>query len=186
MGSIIFITGGARSGKSRFAEMLMAKHDDVIYIATAVGFDDEMRDRIARHRAQRNPQWTTVECFRDFKNILPGMCADKGYMLLDCVTVMITNLMVADSGIDWDAAGMGLVEAVEKNIRAELTDIIQMAREFHGETVIVSNELGMGLVPPTPLGRHYRDIAGKMNQYIAAEADKVYFMVSGIPVVVKG
>ncbi|OHD67019.1 MAG: bifunctional adenosylcobinamide kinase/adenosylcobinamide-phosphate guanylyltransferase [Spirochaetes bacterium RBG_13_51_14] len=185
MGTITFITGGARSGKSRFAESLLSGKDDVLYLATAIGFDDEMRDRIAKHRSRRNPGWETVECHRGFAGELITRLAGRRYILLDCVTIMINNIMVVDSDVDWNRAGMDAVDRVEQHIQREIFDFIVIARNFTGETLIVSNEIGLGLVPPTPLGRYYRDIAGKVNQLIAAESDYVYLMVSGIPVKIK-
>jgi adenosylcobinamide kinase / adenosylcobinamide-phosphate guanylyltransferase len=185
MGKIIFITGGARSGKSRYAESILSGKNDVLYVATGIGFDEEMKDRIARHRLQRNPNWETVECYRGLPAVLKDRLADKKYVLLDCVTIMISNIMVLDAGIDWDKAGMNEVDQVELNVREEVAGFIKMSRDFAGETLIVSNELGMGIVPDAPLGRYYRDIAGKMNQFIAAEADDVYMMLSGIPMKIK-
>ena len=185
MGKIMFITGGARSGKSRFAESLLAGRDNVLYVATGIAFDEEMRDRICRHRSQRNPSWETVECYRDFSSALANKLAGRGAVLLDCVTIMINNIMVVDSGVDWDSAGMDIVEKVETAIQKEISDFMRIASDFKGEVLIVSNELGMGIVPPTPLGRHYRDIAGKINQMIAAAADAVYLLVSGIPLKIK-
>lgn len=185
MGAIIFITGGARSGKSRFAESLIAGMDNVLYVATGLGFDDEMKDRIARHKSQRNPAWKTVECYRDLARSLKRDLPDRGYVLLDCVTIMVSNFMVLDAGIDWDSAGIDAADRIEKVIWKEISDFLEMARDYNGQTIIVSNELGMGIVPPTPLGRYYRDIAGKMNQVIAAAADEVCLMVSGVPVKIK-
>jgi len=185
MGAIIFITGGARSGKSRFAESLLAGKDNVLYVATGLGFDDEMKDRIARHRSQRNPAWTTVESYRDLARSLKHDLPDRGHLLLDCVTIMVSNFMVLDAGVDWDSAGIDAADRIERVILSEISAFLDMAREYNGQTIIVSNELGMGIVPPTPLGRYYRDIAGKMNQVIAAAADEAYLMVSGIPVKIK-
>ncbi len=185
MGKIIFITGGARSGKSRFAESLLAGKDSVLYVATGIGFDDEMKDRIARHRSQRNPAWKTVECYRDLVQSLKKGLSDRGFLLLDCVTIMINNFMVLDAAVDWDGTGTEAVDEIELTIRKEITAFLDMAKDFNGQTLIVSNELGMGIVPLAPLGRYYRDIAGKMNQIIAAAADEVYLLVSGIPVKIK-
>jgi adenosylcobinamide kinase / adenosylcobinamide-phosphate guanylyltransferase len=185
MGKIIFITGGARSGKSSFAESLLAGKDKVLYVATGIGFDDEMKDRIARHRSQRNPAWKTVECYRDIVLNLGMDLPSCDHILLDCVTIMVSNFMVLDAGVDWDSAGMEAIDAIEGIIRGEITAFIEMAKGFRGETLIVSNEVGMGIVPPAPLGRYYRDIAGKMNQMIARTADEVYFLVSGIPMRIK-
>lgn len=181
MGTLIFITGGARSGKSRFAESLLSGRNDVLYVATGIGFDEEMRDRISRHRSQRNPSWETVECYRDFPAMLGGRLAGRGAILLDCITIMINNIMVVDSGVDWDSAGMDEADRAEEVIREEISGFMRVAAGFNGVTIVVSNELGMGIVPAAPLGRYYRDIAGKINQLIAADADEVYFMVSGLP-----
>jgi adenosylcobinamide kinase / adenosylcobinamide-phosphate guanylyltransferase len=185
MGKIVFITGGARSGKSRFAESLFAEKDNVLYVATALGFDDEMRERISRHRTQRNPLWETVECYRHFTDTLRGIQGERGNIILDCITLMINNIMVVDSGVDWDCAGPDIVDGMEKEIVKEVLDFIAIARRAAGMTLIVSNEIGLGLVPPTPLGRHYRDIAGKVNQLIASESNEAYLMVSGLPVKIK-
>ncbi len=185
MGKIVFITGGARSGKSRFAESLFAGKDDVLYVATAIGFDDEMRDRIKRHRSQRNPSWDTVECYRSFADELRGRLAGRRNMILDCITLMINNIMIVDSGVDWDRAGTDIADRMEKEIVDEVSGFIAVARTIPGETLIVSNEIGLGLVPPAPLGRHYRDIAGKVNQLLASQADEAYLMVSGLPVKIK-
>lgn len=185
MGNIIFITGGARSGKSRFAESLLAGKDNVLYVATGIGFDDEMKDRIARHKSQRNPAWKTAECYRDLARSLRQDLPEGGYLLLDCVTIMVSNFMVLDAGVDWDKAGIDAADRIEKVIWKEISDFLAMARDYNGTTLIVSNELGMGIVPPTPLGRYYRDIAGKMNQVIAGAADEVFLMVSGIPAKIK-
>jgi adenosylcobinamide kinase / adenosylcobinamide-phosphate guanylyltransferase len=185
MGKITFITGGARSGKSRFAESLLAGKDNVLYVATGIGFDDEMKDRIMRHKSQRNPAWKTVECYRELVRSLRHDLPDRGFIMLDCVTIMISNFMVLESGVDWDSAGIDAADKIEHTTKEEISAFLEMAEEFNGQTLIVSNELGMGIVPPTPLGRYYRDIAGKMNQMIAGAADDVYLMVSGIPMKIK-
>jgi adenosylcobinamide kinase/adenosylcobinamide-phosphate guanylyltransferase len=186
VGKIIFITGGARSGKSRFAEFLLAGKDDVVYVATAIGFDDEMRERIARHRNRRNPRWETVECYRGFSLLRGERFKGRRHILLDCITLMVSNVMLQDSGIDWDRAGQAEADRIEKITLEEASCFLAVAREFAGGAIIVSNELGMGLVPPNPLGRHCRDITGTVNMMIAAEADEVYFMASGIPLKIKG
>ena len=127
------------------------------------------------------------------RRVLPDIAAalegqdsrGRGQILLDCVTIMINNIMVVDAGLDWDSADMDERGQGGKKVRKEVMDLMMAARDFNGEAIIVSNELGMGIVPPTPLGRHYRDIAGKVNQVLASQADEVYFMVSGIPVKIK-
>lgn len=186
MGRITLITGGARSGKSAFAESLLEGRDAVLYVATAVGFDEEMRERIALHRSRRNPAWETLECRRGFAEILPWKIGGRDRILFDCVTLMVSNMMVIDSAIDWDDADRSAVAALGRDVMDEVKGLLKIFRDFSGETVVVTNELGMGIVPGTPLGRHYRDFAGSANQLIAAESDRVIFVVSGIPVTIKG
>jgi adenosylcobinamide kinase/adenosylcobinamide-phosphate guanylyltransferase len=186
MGKIIFITGGARSGKSVFAEKLLFGKDDVLYVATAIGSDAEMKHRISMHQSRRNPRWKTIECYRGYGSALKDALPGRRHILLDCVTIMVSNLMLLDSGVDWDAAGMDAVGSAELGIKQEVLGFIALARGFAGDTIIVSNEVGMGVVPPNPLGRHFRDIAGKINILISDAADEVYLMASGIPVKIKG
>jgi adenosylcobinamide kinase / adenosylcobinamide-phosphate guanylyltransferase len=186
MGNLVFVTGGARSGKSRFAEELVGTGDDVVYIATAIAFDDEMKERIRHHRERRNPRWKTIEGYRGLGNKLPEYFASCRCVLLDCITVMVTNLMLENSNINWDAINAKEVDFIEKIIDNEINELLDALRAFKGTAVIVSNEVGMGIVPATPLSRHFRDIAGRINQKIAACADDVYFVVSGIPMKVKG
>ncbi len=186
MGKITLITGGARSGKSRFAESLLEGRESVLYVATAIPFDREMKDRIALHRSRRNPAWETLECHRGFASIIPGKIGGRGHILFDCVTVMVSNMMVVDNAIDWDAADRAAVDDVEKEVINEVKDLLNIFRDFSGDSIIVTGELGMGIVPATPLGRHYRDIAGSVNQIIAAESDNVFLVVSGVPVRIKG
>ncbi|MBN2403082.1 MAG: bifunctional adenosylcobinamide kinase/adenosylcobinamide-phosphate guanylyltransferase [Spirochaetes bacterium] len=186
MGKLIFITGGARSGKSAFAEELLKKQDSVVYVATSIAFDDEMRDRIAKHKSMRNPAWSTVEAYKDLDIVLEKSVNETKYILVDCLTIMISNLMTLENTIDWDTVDIDTVNNVEKRVQAEIDQLLSFARSFAGEIIIVSNELGMGVVPPAPLGRYYRDIAGRINQIVADAADSVYFVVSGIPLKIKG
>ncbi len=186
MGKITFITGGARSGKSTFAEKLLKGRDNVIYLATSEASDDEMKERIAKHKSMRNPAWNTVEAYKYLDIVLKKATKDRKYVLIDCITLMVSNLMILENDIDWDAVDTGTVDNIEKNVHAEINKLLKFAAGFSGETIIVSNELGMGVVPPAPLGRYYRDIAGRMNQIVAESADAVYFIVSGIPMKIKG
>jgi adenosylcobinamide kinase / adenosylcobinamide-phosphate guanylyltransferase len=186
MGKMIFVTGGGRSGKSAFAEDLLKDVNDVLYIATATPFDDEMKERIRIHRLRRNPSWTTIEAYRGLGESIREYAGAKGSILLDCVTVMISSLMFADSASDWENADIHKMYYLEKRVVSEINEFISSARDFSGKTVIVSNEIGMGIVPATPLSRGFRDIAGKVNQNIAAASDEVYLVVSGIPVKIKG
>ncbi|MCK4957136.1 MAG: bifunctional adenosylcobinamide kinase/adenosylcobinamide-phosphate guanylyltransferase [Candidatus Cloacimonetes bacterium] len=186
MGKIIYVTGGARSGKSSFAEQkAMQLSDNRIYLATAVAFDDEMKKRVELHRRQRGPEWKTVEGYRALPHMLTSRIDNEDLILLDCLTIMVTNLMLAEHELDWDIASQDDVIEIEQKIRQEVEDFLYYAREFEGTTIIVSNELGMGIVPNNNLSRYFRDIAGRMNQLAAQHADEAYLLVSGLPVKLK-
>ncbi len=166
MSKTILVTGGARSGKSRIAEGLAQGFGPrVTYIATAQAWDDEMRARIADHAARRGPEWTTVEAPVDLGAALD---ACDGPCLIDCLTLWLTNLILAEA--DWEAATDGLVTRIE-NAAAPI--------------VLVTNEVGMGIVPDNALARRFRDAAGTVNQRVAVAVDDLYLAVSGHPLKVK-
>lgn len=184
MDRMIFITGGARSGKSTYAEERAKELGrETVYIATGIAFDEGMKARIAHHRAQRPDEWQTIERYREFEKLADEPAFQTAeVVLLDCMTVLITNLML-DEDLDYDNCTMDEVEAVEKHIHEQLQTMLRM---MTGKTLIlVANEVGLGLVPSYKLGSYFRDIAGRMNQYMAREADEVYFTVSGIPMHIK-
>lgn len=181
MGSI-FITGGARSGKSRFAEKEALKRGGkVIYIATAQALDEEMAHRIRIHKKRRPDNWITVEEPRYLSIVLKKIRTDKSYddfdtVLIDCMALLVSNWLPLEKAEDlkaWDDLRADLLDEVE----AMVEEIEKMQQKF----IIVSNEVGLGLVPEYPLGRLYRDILGEVNQIVAAAADQVLFMVSGLP-----
>lgn len=185
MGKLILITGGARSGKSSFAEETARKLGrSILYVATAIPFDEEMKDRIRRHRERRPGGWETVEAYRDLDEILPGRLAGKDAVLLDCITVMVSNLMLEGS-MDWEGAGMEEMQAAEERTGLEIDKLLKVVAASDIPFLLVTNELGMGVVPPTALGRAIRDIGGRANQLLARAADEVYLCVSGIPVKIK-
>lgn len=168
-GSLIFVTGGARSGKSRYAQELALQLSDApVYVATARHWDDDFEKRIQRHRNDRDERWTSVE---EEKYISRLNLAGK-VVVVDCVTLWLTNFFV-DSKQDIDAC----LDACKREIDALKTR--------NTTYIIISNELGMGMHADTETGRKFTDLQGWMNQYIAAKADKVVFMVSGIPLIVK-
>ena len=165
--NITLILGGARSGKSRHAEeIVQALAPPWTYIATGQAFDDEMDERIAEHRRRRGHGWRTIEAPIALAAALAE--ASETPVLVDCLTLWLTNLMLGDHD---------LVDAT-----AALEDAL--ARRT-APTILVSNEVGLGLVPETPLGRAFRDEAGRLNQRIAAKASRVLFMVAGLPMTVK-
>lgn len=167
---VVLVLGGARSGKSRFAEELVRAHPGPwTYIATAEAWDEEMRARIARHQDDRGPGWTTVEEPLDLPAAILRHAGPDTAVLVDCLTLWLSNLM--GDGRDADAAGSGLLAALER---------------VEGTVVLVSNEVGMGIVPDNALARAFRDHAGRLHQRVAAVADRVVLVVAGLPVAVKG
>ena len=166
---LTLVLGGARSGKSRYAESLItACAPPWIYLATAQAGDDEMAQRIAAHRARRNAGWQTIEAPHDLAGALDA-AAPQAPLLVDCVTLWLTNRMLAEADVDADIA--------------RLEDAL--ARRT-GAAVLVSNEVGYGIVPDNALARRFRDAQGRLNQRLAARADRVVLVVAGLPLVVKG
>jgi adenosylcobinamide kinase/adenosylcobinamide-phosphate guanylyltransferase len=163
---LTLVLGGARSGKSRHAESLItAGPPPWVYVATAEPLDDEMTARIAAHRARRGAGWCDVEAPRELAAALAGI---HDAALVDCLTLWLSNLMLADADIEAEA------------VRLE-SALASMA----APVVLVSNEVGFGIVPDNPLARRFRDAQGRLNQRIAARADRVVLMVAGLPLVVK-
>ena len=193
---LIFVTGGAKSGKSKFAEEMLLKLNNGkqknIYLATSLIFDEEMKEKIRLHKKRRKNDWFTVETYKNFENELNNFFENndktKNNMLVDCLTNMITNIIFENQNIDWNNFERKLyiqtLKKLNKNVENSVDELLNITNQFEN-TVIVSNELGMGLVPSYPLGRYFREIAGKMNQIVAEKADKVYFVVSGIPMKIK-
>jgi adenosylcobinamide kinase/adenosylcobinamide-phosphate guanylyltransferase len=183
---IQLVTGGARSGKSRYAEKLANRSEHVTYIATALPIDDAMVDRIKHHQQSRPQTWKTLERDRDFHLVRDQEVWQSARLfLLDCVTIMVTNHMM-DAGLDYDACTMDEINQLETRILAQIKELLDQAVMDQKDLVIVTNEVGLGLVPSYLLGNYFRDIAGRVNQYIAERADEVYLCVSGIPVCIKG
>ena len=193
---LIFVTGGAKSGKSKFAEEMLLKlnngNQKNIYLATSLVFDEEMKEKVRLHKKRRKNDWFTVETYENFKNKLNNFFENndkiKNNLLVDCLTNMITNIIFENQNIDWNNFERKLyiqtLKKLNKNVKNSVDELLNITNQFEN-TVIVSNELGMGLVPSYPLGRYFREIAGKMNQIVAEKADEVYFVVSGIPMKIK-
>lgn len=189
MGRIVLVTGGARSGKSSFAEQLIEGFgDNIAYIATATALDPEMEDRIAKHRLQRPDSWQTFESPTHPAGVIAAQGAHLDGILLDCLTVMITNRML-DQGrhaMDWDQPSVAQLNAVEADVLAEIEAIVAAVANSRADLVAVTNEVGFGIVPINPLSRFFRDCAGRVNQRMARAAAEVYLVVSGIPMRIKG
>lgn len=167
---VMLVLGGARSGKSRFAEAAVtALPKPWIYVATAEAWDCEMRARIDRHRIDRGPGWTTVEEPLDLPGALRRHAGPGAAVLVDCLTLWLSNLLGA--GHDVDAAAADLLAALDA---------------VDGTVVLVSNEVGLGIVPDNALARAFRDHAGRLHQRVAARAQRVRLVVAGLPVAVKG
>ncbi len=171
---LALVLGGARSGKSDFAQALALKRagGDVLFVATAEALDDEMRARIALHRAARDLRWRTLEAPRRVAQALATAPHAKG-VLIDCLTVWTSNILLASE------------PTAEQELARELNDLFEWYQASNTELIIVSNEVGMGLVPEYELGRAYRDLLGTANQQVAANADEVFWLCAGIPLELK-
>ena len=183
---MILVTGGARSGKSRYAETLCKDMEGrVCYIATALAIDKDMENRIKKHRVQRPGEWATIERYRDFDSIIDDSAfIDSDIFLLDCITIMITNLMF-DQEVDYDHCPMERVDEVEQEIHRQIQILLDTMDVHHKHLILVTNEVGAGLAPSYRLGSIFRDIAGRVNQMLAERADKVYCLISGLPLRLK-
>jgi adenosylcobinamide kinase/adenosylcobinamide-phosphate guanylyltransferase len=168
----ILVLGGARSGKSRFAEGRARDTGlEKVYLATGRAWDDEMRDRIATHKADRaDDGWTTHEEPLDLVGALKALDGSDRVILVDCLTLWVTNLMM-EEGRDADADGAALAAIL---------------KELQATVIFVSNEVGLGIVPENKMARAFRDHAGRLHQAIAAEAAEVYFVAAGLPLKMKG
>jgi adenosylcobinamide kinase/adenosylcobinamide-phosphate guanylyltransferase len=175
MGKLILILGGARSGKSSFAvaraKKLSSGRCGVVYVATASGLDEEMKRRIERHRKKRPSSWKTIEERKDISKIFAKL-GKASVVIIDCLTILISNLLLS-----------GEKEAATLR---KIKEFLGSLRKRKLTALIVSNEVGMGIVPENRLGRNFRDIAGQSNQIVAKMADEVYLLEAGIPVKIKG
>ncbi len=177
---LTLILGGARSGKSDYARRLAAERGDrVLYVATAEPGDDEMAARIAAHRAERPAQWQTLEAPHHIGQALRSHLSRAAVILIDCLTLLASNVIAP-------LPEPVTAEAAEAALNAEVDELLAAYADSAAEWIVISNEVGLGLVPPYPLGRVYRDALGRANQRLAAAADEVLFMVAGLPMRVKG
>lgn len=172
---LVFILGGARSGKSAFAERIAGQSDSVLFVATAQAWDDDMKQRIAAHKNSRPNYWDTLE---EPTAIVPAMrpvIPDYDTILLDCLTLWVSNMLLKDEDDP----------EVEKQILASTEELLALYEEGTATWIVVTNEVGLGIVPPTSLGRVYRDLLGKVNQLVASRAHKVYLMSAGLALELK-
>ncbi len=170
---MIFITGGCRSGKSRFALDFANHHfSKKLFLATSEALDEEMAQRIENHKKARGPEWQTIEEPVEIVNKIKECGGDGKVILIDCLTLWLYNLLMR-----WDD---------DARIIDETDNLINVIRQNPASFILVSNEVGLGIVPADPLSRRYRDLLGTMNQRIAAALDTVVFMVSGLPLFLKG
>ncbi len=176
---LTLILGGARSGKSTHAQRLAAERGShVLYVATAEAGDDEMAARIAAHRAERPPHWQTLEAPRQVGSAIRVVASDADVVLIDCLTLLANNVIVP-------LPEPVTVVAAESALNAAVDELLAAYAESEAEWIVISNEVGLGLVPPYPLGRAYRDALGRANHRLAGVADEVLFMVAGLPMRVK-
>ena len=176
---ISIVTGGARSGKSEFAESLIK--GDAIYIATAENYDDEMDLRIKKHVKRRDEsgiKWRTVECLKNFD----GLSGEEKYVLFDSLGVFVSNIMFSKTA---DALSDESIEETILVVRKELEELLDWARENDKELVIVTDEVGMSIIPESKVARVYRDLIGTINKEVAAKCDRAYFVCMGLEVRLK-
>jgi len=179
MHEITFIIGGARSGKSAYAQRLaQALPGPVVFIATAQALDGEMRTRIAEHRSRRPPEWMTLQLPGGIGEHALAQVKQAGVVVLDCLTLLISNAMLqASPDVDHPDE-----QAARSMVNQEVESLLRAVRQSSTPWIIVSNEVGQGVVPPYPAGRQFRDLLGWANMEVARQAKEVVWMVAGIPV----
>jgi len=179
----ILIIGGARSGKSRFAQELALKSGEaVLFVATAEAGDEEMRQRIEEHQKSRPAAWSTLEATTHIGNQITNQISEAKVVVVDCITLLISNIFSqyshqTDEQID--------APLIEKEVTAEISELVECINQIDASFIMVTNEVGTGLVPVSKTARLYRDLLGKANQILAEHADEVYLMVAGLPVPIK-
>lgn len=182
---IILILGGARSGKSRFAEELAKElGGPTTYIATAEAGDPEMAERIARHQATRPVGWKTVEAPLELAEAIRSVTGAH-VIIIDCMTLYLTNILMRELGNVGETENPTIPPELEPKIQTQIAVIIQAAKDSPAIVILVANEVGLGLVPPFTIGRFFRDLAGRANREIAAAADKVFLLTAGIAIELK-
>lgn len=180
MGKVYFILGGVRSGKSNFALKLAEEMsgDNVIYLATGIPLDEEMKERILEHQERRRDKWETREVHLELEEALKYGQIKKETIIIDCLTFWVFNLYEQDKKNN--NGDIKSLLKIENSILKKTGQLCELLKEFDFDTIIVSNEVGLGVVPPFLDGRVYRDILGKVNQVVARFADEVFFLTAGI------
>lgn len=183
MGKCILITGGARSGKSRLAvDLAKQSGKAVLFVATATSGDEEMRRRIERHRRSRPAEWVTLEVPEKVGYALIQNASGFGFVIIDCITLLVNNIF---SRFPYEQEGGINEKTLEQSVRVEIEELLGSMDKTKADFAVVTNEVGLGLVPPNIVGRLYRDVLGMANQMLARRADEVYLMVSGLPLKIK-
>ncbi|MBT4513411.1 MAG: bifunctional adenosylcobinamide kinase/adenosylcobinamide-phosphate guanylyltransferase [Chloroflexi bacterium] len=182
----ILVLGGARSGKSSYAQELAENiSNNVLFVATAEAFDEDMRNRIENHRKERPDSWKTLETPMDVASGIEENIGDSEVIILDCMTLLVSNLMLG-KGRGFTETDEFDADSVSGRVMTEMDGLVRFMANSGATFIIVSNEVGLGLVPDNREGRTYRDILGRANQLVARHAHEVHFMVAGIPMKVKG
>lgn len=182
MSQLTLIVGGCRSGKSEYAKELALGYQRVAYLATAAAGDDEMQERINRHRKERPKHWLTIEEPLELASALQDVANKVEVVIIDCLTLYLSNII---SALGFDLEDTASYPEYEAQISNRLDEVIQAAKEIVPKVFMVTNELGQGMVPYEPISRFFRDMAGLMNQRVASAADEVYRLEVGIPVRLK-
>jgi len=179
LNNIVLITGGVRSGKSAQAEKYAAKYPEVVYIATCQALDEEMTERISAHQGRRPLHWQTIEDPLHLTNRL-GSVSQDACLLIDCLGLWVSNHLLRD-----ETTALANPQVFISTMEANASELVAMLRRRTGPSIIVTNEVGLGLVPPYKLGRVFRDALGRVNSLLAQQADEVYLCTAGIPLCLK-
>jgi adenosylcobinamide kinase/adenosylcobinamide-phosphate guanylyltransferase len=180
---VILLLGGARSGKSHFAqEYARRSGEKVLYVATATAGDEDMRRRIEKHKQERPANWRTIEVVTNIGIQIEANVGDTTLIIIDCITLLVNNIFCRYEEKQFDMIDDAILE---KEVVAEIQELQKCLKKVNASFLIVSNEVGLGLVPDNRMGRLYRDILGRANQMLAQTADEVFLLVAGIPLRVK-
>lgn len=182
MKKVTLILGGARSGKSFYAQEEARKYKKVLFVATAEALDEDMRLRIEKHKQDRPAGWRTLEATGSLGRRIEDSIQDEELVIIDCITLLVTNVICRVPEEQYETIEE---KVLEKQVMQEIQELQECLKKVEASFLIVSNEVGLGLVPAYRIGRIYRDILGRANQMLAGSADEVYLMVAGIPLRIK-